>query len=166
MVRSTPTGVDEDTYEMVGYELMFHPRCERVASRTAGYDCVNNATVPVKNRPYEKGDDSDPGLASRRGCVLTATKRYSLTSVDCINAKRGGGPKTLERAVNITIPSLNDDITHATDVLIVGKPLPVSLSVDLVVVCCLPSVAPSADSSLRTQAVNRKKGWNLQGQDP
>ena len=25
-----------------------------------------------KNRPYEKGDDSDPGLASRRGCVLTA----------------------------------------------------------------------------------------------
>ena len=53
-------------------------------------------------------------------------------------------PKTLERAVNIILPSLNDDITHATDVLIVGKPVPVGLSVDLLVVCCLPSVVPSA----------------------
>ena len=25
-----------------------------------------------RNRPYEKVGDSDPGLASRRGCVLTA----------------------------------------------------------------------------------------------
>ena len=45
MVRSPPLGVDEDTHEMVGYELLFHTRCERVASGTAGYDCVNNATV-------------------------------------------------------------------------------------------------------------------------
>ena len=53
-----------------------HPRCRRVTSRSAGNDCVNNATVcggrRPKNRPHEKGDDSDPGLASRRGCVLTA----------------------------------------------------------------------------------------------
>ena len=60
------------------YNPLFHPRRERVTSRTAGYDCVNNATVRElkggvpKNRPYEEGDDSDPGLASRRGCVLTA----------------------------------------------------------------------------------------------
>ena len=36
-----------------------HPRCRRVTSRSAGYDCVNNATVcegrRPKNRPYEKG---------------------------------------------------------------------------------------------------------------
>ena len=95
-----------------------HPSCERVTSRSAGYDCVNNATIrkgrvwlpkhyrfetprsrgvgtlrdgrpadylppgtvgqwpPAtgrpKNRPSDKGDDSDPGLASRRDCVLTA----------------------------------------------------------------------------------------------
>ena len=45
------------------------------------------------NRPG--GDDSDPGLASRRergpNCHQT---EYSRTSVDCINTKRSGGPKT------------------------------------------------------------------------
>ena len=45
----------------------------------AGYDCVNNATVrelkggEPRTDHSMKGDDSDPGLASRRGCVLTAT---------------------------------------------------------------------------------------------
>ena len=39
-----------------------------------------------------------------------------------------------------TLPSLNDDVTHAIDVLIVGKLVPVSLSVVLLVVGCLPSV--------------------------
>ena len=42
------------------------------------------------------------------------------------------------------VSSLNDDIKHATDVLIVGKRVSVCFSVDLVVVCCLPNVAPSA----------------------
>ena len=45
------------------------------------------------NRPG--GDDSDPGLASRRERGLNCHQtEYSRTSVDCINAKRGGGPKT------------------------------------------------------------------------
>ena len=64
--------------------------------------------------------------------------------VDCIKAKRGEGPKTLERAVNIIVSSLNDDITYATDVLIDGKRVSVSLSVDLGIVCYLPYVDPSA----------------------
>ena len=29
-------------------ELLFHPRCERATSMTAGYDCVNNATVATR----------------------------------------------------------------------------------------------------------------------
>ena len=36
MVRSPLPGVDEDGREMVGFEL---------ASRSAGHDCANNATV-------------------------------------------------------------------------------------------------------------------------
>ena len=45
------------------------------------------------NRPG--GDDSDPGLASRRERGLNCHQtEYSRTSVDCVNAKRGGGPKT------------------------------------------------------------------------
>ena len=35
--RTSPSGM--------GLELLFHPRCERVTSRAAGYDCVINATV-------------------------------------------------------------------------------------------------------------------------
>ena len=98
-------------------------------------------------RPGDRpgGDDSDPGLASRRERGLTATKRCTLKPAWTASMRKGaGGPKTLERAINIIVSSLNDDITHATDVLIVGKRVSVSLSVDLVVVCCLPSVAPSA----------------------
>ena len=45
---------------------------------------------------------------------------------------------------DIFVSSLNDDITHATDLVIVGKGASVCLSVDLVVVCFLPNVAPSA----------------------
>ena len=46
------------------------------------------------NRPG--GDDSDPGLASRRGSDLgnCHKRKYSQTSVDCIDARRGGSPKT------------------------------------------------------------------------
>ena len=47
-----------------------------------------------ENRP--RGDDSDPGLASRRESDLGnchARQRYSQTSVDCVSTKRGGGPK-------------------------------------------------------------------------
>ena len=40
-------------------------------------------------------DDSDPGLASRRDRGLNCHQTgYSRTSVDCINTKRGGFPKT------------------------------------------------------------------------
>ena len=46
-----------------------------------------------ENRP--EGDDSDPGLASRREGGLNCHKRrHSQTSVACINTKRGGSPKT------------------------------------------------------------------------
>ena len=45
------------------------------------------------NRPG--GDDSDAGLASRRERGLNCHQtEYSRTSVDCINAKRDGSPKT------------------------------------------------------------------------
>ena len=50
---------------MVGYELMLHPRCERVASRTAGYDCVNNPTV----RELKGGDPRTDH--SRKGTTRT-----------------------------------------------------------------------------------------------
>ena len=44
------------------------------------------------NRPG--GDDSDPGLASRRERGLNCHQtEFSRTSVDCINAKSCGGPK-------------------------------------------------------------------------
>ena len=115
-----------------------------------------------ENRPG--GDDSDPGLASRRERGLTANKRITLEPAWTAAYEKGRGPKDstvrregtreprrrgatcccglsrqpqvrrvwtvtyvslfetvpLERAVNITLSSLNDDITHATDVLIVG----------------------------------------------
>ena len=51
--------------EMIGYELMFHPRCERVSSRTEGYDCVNNATV----RELKGGDPRTDH--SRKGTTRT-----------------------------------------------------------------------------------------------
>ena len=34
-------------------ELLFHPRCERATSMTAGYDCVNNATVATRATTQE-----------------------------------------------------------------------------------------------------------------
>ena len=51
-----------------------------------------------ENRPG--GDDSDPGLASRRDCVPTAThvqKRYSRISVGCTNTLRREGTREPQR---------------------------------------------------------------------
>ena len=73
-------------------------------------------------------------------------------------ARRGGDPWTAPRPLEVCPrqygrldtgtsaleDAANDDIAHATDVLIVGKRVPVFLSVDLVVVSCLPYVNPSA----------------------
>ena len=79
------------------YNPQLHPRCERVTSRTAGYDCVNNATVrelkggDPRTDQYEEGDDSDPGLASRRGCVLTAKAGPSAQSTPSFAQKPWGG---------------------------------------------------------------------------
>ena len=96
-----------------------------------------------ENRPG--GDDSDPGLASRKERDPTATKRITFVRAWTASMRKGAGAqKQWSELSKITIPLLNGDITHATDVLIVGKPLPENLSVDLVVVFCLPSVAPSA----------------------
>ena len=44
-----------------------------------------------KNRPNEEGDDSDPGLASRRESDLTATNRGTLKPARVLH--QGRGPK-------------------------------------------------------------------------
>ena len=47
------------------YNPQFHPRCERVASGTAGYGCVNDATV----RELKGGDPRTD--QSRKGTTRT-----------------------------------------------------------------------------------------------
>ena len=51
-----------------------------------------------KNRPNEEGDDSEPRLASRRDCVLTASrernKRYPQFSMGGMSPQRRAGAKT------------------------------------------------------------------------
>ena len=73
---------------------------------------------------------------------------------------RARGVVSAPTNVNIIVSSLNDDITHATDVMIVGKRVSVCLSVDLVVVCRLPNVAPSAPCR-RAVKVSRSKPSSL-----
>ena len=53
-------------------------------------------------------------------------------------------------------PELNDDITRATDVMIVGKRALLCLSVVLLVVCCFPNVTPSAPCR-RAEKVSRSR---------
>ena len=63
----------------------------------SGYLLRAMANLAQGRRPDNRpgGDDSDPGLASRRERGLNCHQtEYSRTSVDCTNAKRGGGPKT------------------------------------------------------------------------
>ena len=83
----------------------------KVASRSAGYDCVNNATVgelkggDPRTDHTKKGDDSDPGLASRgvstlrvcrpADCLLPGTVgQWPPATGQWWNARRGGDPKT------------------------------------------------------------------------
>ena len=75
VLRTSGVVPHSSSWTTSAYELrnpQMHPRCRRVTSGSAGYDCVNNATVCEGRRPKNRPFDSDPGLASRRGCVLTA----------------------------------------------------------------------------------------------
>ena len=78
MVRSPPFGVGQDSHEMVGpsccstHAVKELHRNRRVRLRKQRHHSCAEGRRP-KNRPFEEGDDSDLGLASRRGCVLTAT---------------------------------------------------------------------------------------------
>ena len=120
-----------------------HPLCGRPAGYLPPGTVGQWPPATLQWRTVHKGGDpkTDQEGTTRTPGWHPEENEAQLPPNGVLSNQRGG-PKTLERAVNIIVSSLNDDITHASDVLIVGKRESVSLSVDLVVVCCLLYVAP------------------------
>ena len=84
--------------------FLSRPRADKIQScrwqSHAGRElCQQERRARPKNRPSEEGDDSDPGLASRRDCVLTLA---------C-----GGQPAREHRAARLQRPRLRSSLDQS-----------------------------------------------------